>query len=84
MFFRLFALSLSALSGCVGFSEVAPIETGTERAYPKLLPIDHVVTTSIAPTDKTTGKYLLQRSAQLKRKRDVLNRRGAANSESNS
>lgn len=84
MFFRLFALSLSTLSGCVGFSEVAPIETGTERAYPKLLPIDRVVATSIAPTDTTTGQYLLQRGAQLKRKRDALNRRAAADSESNS
>ena len=75
MFFRLFALSLSALSGCVGFSEITPIETVTDRDYPKLLPIDRVITTSIIPLEPSAGQYLLQRSAQLKKKRDALNTR---------
>ena len=73
MFFRLFALSLSALSGCVGFSEITPIETVTDRDYPKLLPIDRVITTPTIPLEPSAGQYLLQRSAQLKKKRDALN-----------
>ena len=75
MFFRLFALSLSALSGCVGFSEITPIETVTDRDYPKLLPIDRVIITSTIPLEPSAGQYLLQRSAQLKKKRDALNTR---------
>ena len=55
MFFRLFALSLSALSGCVGFSEITPIETVTDRDYPKLLPIDRVITTSTIPLEPSAG-----------------------------
>jgi hypothetical protein len=84
MFFRLFALNLLALSGCVGFSEIAPIETGTDRDYPKLLPIDRVVATSIAPIEPTTGQYLLQRRAHLKKKRDALNAPGATDADDNS
>jgi hypothetical protein len=84
MFFRLFALSLSALSGCVGFSEITPIETVTDRDYPKLLPIDHVITTSTIPLEPSAGQYLLQRSAQLKKKRDALNTRTVIDGDENS
>ena len=84
MFFRLFALSLSALSGCVGFSEINPIETVTDRDYPKLLPIDRVITTSTIPLEPSAGQYLLQRSAQLKKKRDVLNTRTVIDGDENS
>ena len=83
MFFRLFALSLSALSGCVGFSEITPIETVTDRDYPKLLPIDRVITTSIIPLEPSAGQYLLQRSAQLKKKRDALNTRTVIDGDEN-
>jgi hypothetical protein len=84
MFFRLFALSLSALSGCVGFSEITPIETVTDRDYPKLLPIDRVITTSTIPLEPSAGQYLLQRSAQLKEKRDALNTRTVIDGDENS
>lgn len=84
MFFRLFALSLSALSGCVGFSEITPIETVTDRDYPKLLPIDRVITTSTIPLEPSAGQYLLQRSAQLKKKRDALNTRAVIDGDENS
>ena len=84
MFFRLFALSLSALSGCVGFSEITPIETVTDRDYPKLLPIDHVITTPTIPLEPSAGQYLLQRSAQLKKKRDALNTRTVIDGDENS
>ena len=84
MFFRLFALSLSALSGCVGFSEITPIETVTDRDYPKLLPIDRVITTSNIPLEPSAGQYLLQRSAQLKKKRDALNTRTVIDGDENS
>ena len=87
MFFRLFALSLSALSGCVGFSEITPIETVTDRDYPKLLPIDRVITTPTIPTiplEPSAGQYLLQRSAQLKKKRDALNTRTVIDGDENS
>lgn len=84
MFFRLFALSLSALSGCVGFSEITPIETVTDRDYPKLLPIDRVITTSTTPLEPSAGQYLLQRSAQLKKKRDALNTRTVIDGDENS
>tara|TARA_B110001450_G_scaffold122982_1_gene115885 strand:+ start:262 stop:516 length:255 start_codon:yes stop_codon:yes gene_type:complete len=84
MFFRLFALSLSALSGCVGFSEITPIETVTDRDYPKLLPIDRVITTSTIPLEPSAGQYLLQRSAQLKKKRDALNTRAMIDGDENS
>lgn len=84
MFFRLFALSLSALSGCVGFSEITPIETVTDRDYPKLLPIDRVITTPIRPLEPSAGQYLLQRSAQLKKKRDALNTRTVIDGDENS
>ena len=84
MFFRLFALSLSALSGCVGFSEITPIETVTDRDYPKLLSIDRVITTSTIPLEPSAGQYLLQRSAQLKKKRDALNTRAVIDGDENS
>ena len=84
MFFRLFALSLSALSGCVGFSEITPIETVTDRDYPPLLPIDRVITTSTIPLEPSAGQYLLQRSAQLKKKRDALNTRTVIDGDENS
>ena len=84
MFFRLFALSLSALSGCVGFSEITPIETVTDRDYPKLLPIDRVITTSTIPLEPSAGQYLLQRSAQLKKKHDALNTRTVIDGDENS
>lgn len=84
MFFRLFALSLSALSGCVGFSEITPIETVTDRDYPKLLPIDRVITTPTIPLEPSAGQYLLQRSAQLKKKRDALNTRAVIDGDENS
>ena len=84
MFFRLFALSLSALSGCVGFSEITPIETVTDRDYPKLLPIDRVITTSTIPLEPSAGQYLLQRSAQLNKKRDALNTRTVIDGDENS
>ena len=84
MFFRLFALSLSALSGCVGFSEITPIETVTDRDYPKLLPIDRVITTPAIPLEPSAGQYLLQRSAQLKKKRDALNTRAVIDGDENS
>ena len=84
MFFRLFALSLSALSGCVGFSEITPIETVTDRDYPKLLPIDRVITTPTIPLELSAGQYLLQRSAQLKKKRDALNTRTVIDGDENS
>ena len=84
MFFRLFALSLSALSGCVGFSEITPIETVTDRDYPKLLPINRVITTSTIPLEPSAGQYLLQRSAQLKKKRDALNTRTVIDGDENS
>ena len=84
MFFRLFALSLSALSGCVGFSEITPIETVTDRDYPKLLPIDHVITTPTISLEPSAGQYLLQRSAQLKKKRDALNTRAMIDGDENS
>ena len=83
MFFRLFALSLSALSGCVGFSEITPIETVTDRDYPKLLPIDRVITTSTIPLEPSAGQYLLQSSAQLKKKRDALNTRTVIDGDEN-
>ena len=84
MFFRLFALSLSALSGCVGFSEITPIETVTDRDYPNLLPIDRVITTPTIPLEPSAGHYLLQRSAQLKKKRDALNTRTVIDGDENS
>ena len=84
MFFRLFALSLSALSGCVGFSEITPIETVTDRDYPKLLPIARLITTSPIPLEPSAGQYLLQRSAQLKKKRDALNTRTVIDGDENS
>ena len=83
MFFRLFALSLSALSGCVGFSEITPIETVTDRDYSKLLPIDRVITTPTIPLEPSAGQYLLQRSAQLKKKRDALNTRTVIDGDEN-
>ena len=83
MFFRLFALSLSALSGCVWFSEITPIETVTDRDYPKLLPIDRVITTSTIPLEPSAGQYLLQSSAQLKKKRDALNTRTVIDGDEN-
>jgi len=84
MFFRLFALSVSALAGCVGFSEITPIETVTDRDYPKLLSIDRVITTSTIPLEPSAGQYLLQRSAQLKKKRDALNTRTVIDGDENS
>ena len=83
MFFRLFALSLSALSGCVGSSEITPIETVIDRDYPKLLPIDRVITTPTIPLEPSAGQYLLQRSAQLKKKRDALNTRTVIDGDEN-
>ena len=84
MFFRLFALSFCALSGCVGLTEIAPTENKADRVYPKLLPIDRVVETPAIPVEPMVVQYLLQRNATLRRKRDALNARVARDSEDNS